>query len=65
MALNLNFSGFVYLNDGTTLSNSNVKYQAYFYKVNSGSSPPMWNGVRTVENTGYYSCNLGDNDWLG
>jgi len=69
MALNITFDGFVYLNDGTTLSDASVKYQAYFYKVNAGSSSSQWNDVRTVEGVatgqGYYSLNLGDGLFLG
>jgi len=63
MALNITIDGFCSLDDGT-LSNSNVKYQAYFRKVNSGSSSSKWNNIRTVEATGYYNINLGDGDWL-
>jgi len=68
MALNITFDGYVYLNDGTTLAAANVKYQAYFYKVNAGSSSSTWNAVRTTEGgggtDGYYSLNLGDGDFL-
>jgi hypothetical protein len=63
MSLNITFDGYVSLDDGT-LSNSNVQYQAYFYKIGAGSSPSTWNDVRTVESTGYYNCNLGDGTWL-
>lgn len=63
MALNVTFDGFCSLNDGT-MSNVNVQYQAYFYKVNAGSSSSAWNNVRTVEATGYWNINLGDGDWL-
>lgn len=65
MALNITLGGFVYLNDGVTLANINVKYQGYFYKANAGSSSSKWNTVRTVESTGYWNINLGDGDWLG
>jgi hypothetical protein len=61
--LNITFDGFCYLGDGS-LSNSNVRYQAYFYRVNAGSTPSKWNAVRLVEPTGYYSLNLGDGDFL-
>jgi len=64
MALNITFDGFCSLNDGT-MSNVNVQYHAYFYKVNAGSSPSQWNNEGTVENTGYWNINLGDGDWLG
>jgi hypothetical protein len=64
MALNVTFDGYCYLDDGT-LSNSNVKYQAYFYKQNAGSSPSKWNNERIVEPTGYWNINLGDGDFLG
>lgn len=63
MALNITIDGFVYTEDGG-LSSSNVAYQAYFYKANSGSSASKWNNKRIVENTGYYNINLGDGDWL-
>jgi len=63
MSLNVVIDGFASLDDGT-MSNLNVQYQAYFYKVNAGSSSSTWNNIRTVENTGYYSCNLGDGDFL-
>ena len=64
MALNVTFDGYSYFGDNS-ISNSNVSYQAYFYKVNSGSSTSAWNTVRTVESTGYWNVNLGDGDWLG
>jgi len=67
VALNLTCDGFTKLDDGVTLADANVKYQAYFYKVNSGSSSSTWNDVRTVEggaSKGYYSFNLGDGDFL-
>lgn len=68
MSLNITFDGFcsIWLSefDGS-LSSSNVEYQAYFYKVNAGSSASAWNAVRTVEVSGYYNINLGDGDWLG
>lgn len=63
MALNITTDGFVYMEDGG-LSSLNVAYQAYFYKVNGGSSPSSWNNKRIVENTGYFNVNLGDGDWL-
>jgi len=63
MALNITFDGFCSLNDGT-MSNANVQYHAYFYKVNAGSSESKWNFERTVEASGYWNINLGDGDWL-
>ena len=63
MALNVTFDGYCYRDSGS-LSNVDVQYQAFFYKVNAGSSSSTWNNVRTVESSGYYSCNLGDGDWL-
>jgi len=63
MALNVTFDGFCSLDDGT-MSNLNVQYQAYFYKVGGGSSPSTWNDERVVEATGYWNINLGDGDWL-
>jgi len=64
MSLNITFDGYNYLGNGS-LSNSNVRYQAYFLKQNSGSSPSKWNAERIVESTGYWNVNLGDGDWLG
>jgi len=67
MALNITLDGFCYLNDGSTLADSNVRYQAYFRHINSGSSPSKWNNIRVVEGgteAGYYSLNLGDGDFL-
>lgn len=63
MALNITFDGYAYRSSGS-LSNVDVQYQAFFYKVNAGSSSSTWNNVRTVEATGYYNCNLGDVDFL-
>ena len=63
MALNITFDGFCYKDNGS-LSSSDVAYQAYFYKANSGSSNSAWNSTRIVENTGYWNINLGDGDWL-
>ena len=64
MALNISIAGFAYDKD-SAISNLDIKYQSYFYKNNTASSDSKWNDVRTVENTGYYSVNLGDADWLG
>jgi len=67
MALNVTFDGFVYDNSEILCDNT-CKYQAFFYKVNSGSSSSQWNDVRYAESgasTGYYSFNLGDGDFLG
>jgi len=63
MALNITFDGFCSRNSGS-LSNLDVQYQGFFYKVSGGSSPSAWNNVRTVEATGYWNINLGDGDWL-
>jgi len=63
MALNITFDGFTYMEDGG-LSSLNVAYQAFFHKVNAGSSSDQWNQRRVVENTGYWNINLGDGDWL-
>jgi hypothetical protein len=63
MALNITFAGYVYNNEGI-IGNNNIAYQAYFYKSNSGSSSSKWNTKRIIESSGYYSCNLGDGDWL-
>lgn len=63
MALNITFAGYAY-NDSSIIGNANIAYQAYFYKVNSGSSISKWNSKRVIESSGYYSCNIGDGDWL-
>jgi len=63
MALNITFGGFAYDKD-EIISNSDIKYQGFFYNNGTASSSPKWNAVRTVESTGYYNINLGDADWL-
>lgn len=63
MALNITMDGYCYFGD-SSISNSNVSYQAYFYHVNSGSSSSTWNNVHLVEATGYWNINLGDGDFL-
>lgn len=66
MALNVTFDGFIYDEDGALCSGT-CNYQAYFRKVNGGSSTSKWNTVRTTEDgasAGYYSLNLGDGDFL-
>lgn len=63
MALNITFAGYVYKNNDA-IGNADIAYQAYFYKINSGSSTSKWNSKRVIETSGYYSCNLGDGDWL-
>ena len=42
MALNITIDGFAFREDGS-LSNLDVAYQAYFYKVQGGSSNSKWN----------------------
>jgi len=67
MALTKTFDGFVSKDNGS-LADADVKYQAFFYKVNAGSSDSKWNGVRTAEgglSKGYYSFDLGNPDFLG
>ena len=59
MALNVTFGGFVY-DKNKTISNSDIKYQGFFYDNGTASSSPKWNTVRIVESTGYYNINLGD-----
>lgn len=61
--LNIGFAGFVYDNSDV-LGNVNIKYQAYFRKVNSSSSSSAWGTVKTIDANGYYSLNLGDGDFL-
>jgi len=63
MALNITLDGFCSRDSGS-LTNADVQYQGFFYKVNSGSSASTWNTVRTVEASGYWNINLGDGDWL-
>lgn len=64
MSLNITLDGYTYDKD-ETISNSDVKYQGFFYNNGTASSSPTWNNVRIVESTGYYNINLGDADWLG
>jgi len=66
LALNKQFSGFVY-HTNDTLGNSDIYYRVYFNKVNGSSSSSQWDTyetvegqVRTCEATGYYAFNLGD-----
>lgn len=63
MALNITIAGYVYLEDNS-LGNSNIYYQMLWYPNGTASSPTTWNDVRLCESTGYWSANLGDNDWL-
>ncbi len=63
MSLNITFDGYVYDKDNV-LGNSDIKYQGFFFPNGTASSSSTWNNVRTVESSGYYSCNLGDADWL-
>ncbi len=64
MATNITFDGFVYDKD-TALGDSTIYYQAYFYINGTASSPSKFNTVRQCEASAYYSCNLGDSDFLG
>lgn len=61
--LNITFAGKIYDETSTQFTGTEVRYQAFFYKVNNGSSPSNWSDVRTSED-GQYNINLGDNDWL-
>lgn len=61
--INITFQGNVFDSTGTKYSGDEVRYQAFFYKVNSNSSPNTWSLERTTEK-GQYSINLGDGDWL-
>lgn len=58
MALNITINGFAYRDSGS-IGNLDIKYQMFFYRNGTASSPDKWNTVRTVENTGYFSSNLG------
>lgn len=59
------FQGNVYKSGGTKYlpTDPDVRFQAYFYKVNDSSSPSAWSGERLTER-GQYSINLGDSDFL-
>lgn len=66
MALNINFSGFVYRHDNS-LGDEDIYYRVYFRKVSGTSSPSQWDTYKTAEgqtrlceNTGFFSFNLGD-----
>ena len=63
LALNITFSGNIYDSNNNKINDDSVKYQAYFKKVNSSSSPNKWNNERISE-YGQYSLNLGDGDLL-
>lgn len=63
MALNITFSGNIYDSEGIQINDNSVRYQAYFKKVNAGSSSNKWNNSRISE-YGQYSLNLGDGDLL-
>lgn len=65
MAVNITFDGYCY-DKSSAIGDNTIYYQAYFLKVNAGSSTSAWNTVRTLENaSGYYNINLGSGDWLG
>lgn len=59
------FQGNVYKSGGTKYlpSDPDVRFQAYFYKVNDASSFSQWSDTRLTER-GQYSINLGDGDFL-
>ena len=48
MALNINFSGYVY-DEGGTIGNSNIWYRVYFRKINGSSSNSQWDTYNTTE----------------
>jgi len=60
--LNISFAGF--LQDEGASPLDGAYYQAYFRKVNAGSSDPAWNTVRQTGADGYWAINLGDGDFL-
>lgn len=63
MALNITFTGNIYLADGTPVTDNSISYQAYFQKINATSSASKWNNPNVTE-YGQYSLNLGDGDFL-
>jgi hypothetical protein len=46
-------------NGDGSISNNNIAYQAYFRRVNGGSSSSHWNNVRVVENYGILEYKFG------
>jgi hypothetical protein len=64
MALSITFDGYAY-DSNSVLSSGDIYYQAFFYSSGTASSASTWNTLRSVEGSGYYNVNLGDNDWLG
>lgn len=63
MAVNITITGNIFNGSGTAYTGAEVKYQAYFYKVNATSSSSIWSGVRTSI-LGQYNFNLADSDLL-
>lgn len=61
--INITFTGNIYNTTGTQFTGTEVKYQLYFYKVNSGSSSSVWSSTHLSE-YGQYNINLGDGDIL-
>lgn len=59
MSLNITFTGNTYDENEAVFTGSEVRYQAYFHHVNSGSSPSSWgSALNTI--LGQYNFNLAD-----
>jgi len=59
--LNVTFAGNLYNAISTQYIDTEVKYQALYYRQLDGYT--KWNDIRYSE-SGQYNCNLGDGDWL-
>lgn len=57
------YDGLIKNSGGTVVSGA--YYQAYFYKVNSGSSNSIWGTVKQSEASGYYSVTVQSGDLVG
>lgn len=59
MSLNITFTGNTYDENEALFTGSEVRYQAYFHHVNSGSAPSSWgSALNTI--LGQYNFNLAD-----
>lgn len=63
MAVNITLTGNLYDGNGVMFTGAEIYYQAYFYKVNSGSSSSTWSDPR-ISILGQYNFNLADSDLL-
>jgi len=59
MSVNITFTGDIYDYTATQFSGTEVRYQVYFVKINTGSSPSAW-GSSLNSILGQYNFNLAD-----